>query len=110
MKSSVFSRIVFWLALVVTLLLFVYATVAAVGNVMGVYEFTKALETSFSVFGLVWSAFTILMPLIVLIIMVLIGWGKQPLPRLLLLFAGLTIVSVWQLNMLHFVPVTALLA
>ena len=70
----------------------------------------SALEANFTPLGTLWIVFSIALPVIVFVMAILLGLRKTMWQKFLLLALGLAIVSVWQLNMLHFVPVTGIIA
>ncbi|HUH54005.1 MAG TPA: hypothetical protein VLZ31_08225 [Microbacteriaceae bacterium] len=105
-EKTLASGVGFWLFFMFVTIMYVYATVVSVGNVTGVLEIAQALESGLSAMGILWAGFSVLMPVIVFVIAVLLGIGRSYLKRSLLMFLGLTLVSIWYINLLHFVHVS----
>lgn len=105
-EKTLASGVSFWVFFMFVAVMYVYSIVASIGNVAGVLEIAQALESGLSAMGIIWAGFSVLMPVIVFVIALLLGIGRSYLKRSLLLFLGLTLVSIWYINLLHFVHVS----
>ena len=94
------TRIVGWGYAALLLLLFVYATIAAVGNFIGV---TGALGDLIGGLGYVLLILGIALPALGLAVALWLGWKRTGGQRLLLLSAALCAVAALQLELQHLV-------
>lgn len=89
--------------------LYVYATVAAIGNWIGMREIASSLSGGLSPSGIVWLSCGVVLPPLALTGALVAGRKKPALQRLLLLVLGLSLVAVMSLNILHLIPTTSYL-
>ncbi|MCW2287308.1 hypothetical protein [Leucobacter luti] len=98
------SRILAWGVGVLLCGLYLYATITGVGNLTGMLGLSGALGTGLSVTGWIWLSVGILLPLLVLAAALVLGRGRKPGIRILLLAAGIAAIAVWQLDLMHVIP------
>lgn len=96
----------FWAGLVAVIGLYVYAVSAAVGNWIGMDQLATMLADGLSGIGRVWLVVGVAIPVLAFAVSALIGVGKSRGVKLLLLCAGLTVVAILQLDVMHLVPTT----
>lgn len=93
-----------WTAGVLLAVLYVYAAVTAVGNLLGMLGLAKEIGVGLSVTGVIWLVLGIAMPLLVLVLALMFGRGRQPGIRILLLVAGIAVVASLQIDLMHLIP------
>ncbi|WP_025133220.1 hypothetical protein [Leucobacter sp. PH1c] len=98
------SRIAAWVGGLLIAVLYVHATTTGVGNLLGMLGMAGALGMGLSVSGWVWLVFGIAMPPLVFAGALLLGRGRRGGARILLLAAGITLVAVVQLDVMHLIP------
>lgn len=98
------KRVFSWVAGVLLAVLYIYATTTAIGNLTGMLGLSGALGTGLSVSGWVWLIAGILLPPVALAAALLLGRGRAAGSRLLLLAAGIAVVAVLQLDLMHVIP------
>lgn len=99
-----------WIAGVLLAVLYIFAAVTAVGNLLGMLGLAQAIGVGLSLTGVIWLAVGIAMPLLVLALALLFGRGKQPGIRILLLVAGIAVVAVLQIDLMHLIPESSYIA
>ncbi|MBL3698496.1 hypothetical protein [Leucobacter luti] len=98
------TRVLAWVVGILLGGLYVYATVTGVGNLTGMLGLSGALGTGLSVSGWIWLVFGVAMPLILLAAALLLGRGRRAGIRILLLAAGIAVIAVLQLDLMHVIP------
>lgn len=98
------KRSISWVAGVLLVVLYVYATTTAIGNLTGMLGLSGALGTGLSVAGWIWLVAGILLPPVLLAGALLLGRERPAGSRLLLLAAGIAAVAVLQLDLMHVIP------
>ena len=93
-----------WVVGVLLAVLYVYAAVAAVGNVLGMIGLAGALGTGLSGSGWLWLVLGVLIPLLVLGIALWLGRRRAAWTRILLLAAGIAVVAALQIDVMHVIP------
>lgn len=93
-----------WIVGVLLAVLYVYAAIAAVGNVLGMVGLAGALGTGLSGSGWLWLSVGVLIPLLLLTAALWLGRGRAPWTRILLLAAGIAVVAVLQIDVTHVIP------
>ncbi|MGO3832684.1 MAG: hypothetical protein ACTJGT_01850 [Microbacteriaceae bacterium] len=107
--SKLSHTIWFWVGCIAVIGLYAYAISAAVGNWIGMDQLATILADGLSDIGRVWLVVGVAVPSLTLLVSLLIGVGKKRSTKLLLMVAGLTVVAVLQLDMMHLVPTTTYL-
>lgn len=85
-------------------LLYLLVVVNAVGNLIGMPQIAASLGTVLSATGWFWLIFGIALPVIAYAAALLIARGRRAGLRLLVLLAGIAVVSAFQLEVTHLVP------
>ncbi len=93
-----------WSAGVLLGLLYLYATVAGIGNLVGVMGMSAALGTGLTGSGRFWLVVGVVMPAVVFALALLLGRRRGAGARILLLAAGVALVAAWQIDIMHVVP------
>ena len=93
-----------WIVGVLLAVLYVYAAIAAVGNVLGMMGLAGALGTGLSGSGWLWLSVGVLIPLLLLAAALWLDRGRAPWTRILLLAAGIAVVAVLQIDVTHVIP------
>lgn len=96
-----------WVGGVLLTALYVYAVLTGVGNLTGMLGFAGALGTTLSAPGWAWLLIGVAMPALVFAGALLLGRGRRAGSRILLLAAGIALVAVWQIDVLHLIPESA---
>lgn len=99
-----FSLIGAWVAGLLVTGLYAYAVFVQFGNLLGMQELGSRLGLGFSPLGWFWLLFGIVLPFLVLVAALLFGRRLRAWGRVLLLAAGLAVVAVAQLDVMHVVP------
>lgn len=97
----------FWIVTAILGLFYAYAVVAAVGNWVGISLFADTLAGGLSVTGVFWLGVGVLLPIVLFAITLIIGWNQSFGVRVLLLVLGLSLTSIVQLLIMHYVPTTS---
>lgn len=97
-------RIVAWVLGLLIAALYASAVITALGNLRGIPEMASFFGASVPATGWFWLWFGVVMPILVFGIALVLGHRRRAASRLLLLVAGLCLVSAIQLEVLHFVP------
>jgi hypothetical protein len=95
---------VVWSLGVVVAVVYAYAVVAAVGNLMGIPSVADAIGLGVSAVGWVWLSISVALPVFGFAVALLIGRGRPGWAKILLLVTGLCVVAVAQIDILHVVP------
>ncbi|CAG7597652.1 hypothetical protein ACFPZL_07055 [Leucobacter soli] len=98
------ARIAAWAWGIVLILCYVLVTVNAVGNLTGMHGIGEALGGGLSRAGWFWLILGIVLPVAALAIALLLGRGRRAGVRLLLLLAGIAVISAFQFEILLLVP------
>lgn len=93
-----------WAAGLLLGLLYLYAIVAGIGNFVGVTGMSSALGTELTGSGRFWLVIGLVMPAVVFVLALLLGRRRSAGIRILLLAAGVALVAVWQIDVMHVVP------
>jgi len=93
-----------WIAGLLIALLYAYAAVAGIGNLVGMLGLGSALGGGITALGWALLVFGIAMPVLVLALALLLARGRGKGMRILILAAGLALVAAVQLDMMHLVP------
>lgn len=93
-----------WIAGLVLATLYLYAAVAAVGNLIGMTGLAAALDVGLSVSGWLWLIAGILIPLLVMGLALWLGRRRSAWARILLLAAGVAVVAALQIDVMHLIP------
>lgn len=93
-----------WVAGVLLAVLYVYAAIAAVGNILGMIGLAGALGTGLSASGWLWLTLGVLIPVLVFALALLLSRRRGPWTRILLLAAGIAVVAVLQIDVMHVIP------
>ncbi|GAA2186957.1 hypothetical protein GCM10009786_09810 [Leucobacter alluvii] len=93
-----------WSAGVLLGLLYLYAIVAGIGNLVGVMGMSAALDTGLTGSGRFWLVVGVVMPAVVFALALLLGRRRGAGARILLLAAGVALVAAWQIDIMHVVP------
>ncbi|UOQ60497.1 hypothetical protein MUN76_00465 [Leucobacter rhizosphaerae] len=93
-----------WIAGVLLGALYLYAAVAAVGNVLGMIGLAGALGTGLSATGWLWLVLGVLIPLVVFGLALWLGRRRTAWTRILLLAAGIAVVAALQIDVMHVIP------
>lgn len=93
-----------WVVGVLLAVLYVYAAIAAVGNVLGMIGLAGALGTGLSGTGWLWLTLGVLIPLVLLAVALWLGRGRAAWTRILLLAAGIAVVAALQIDVTHVIP------
>lgn len=101
------QRILAWGAGAALALLYGYAAVAAVGNLLGMLGIGEALGTGISAVGWAWLVLGLALPPLVFAVALVAGRERAAGTRVLLVAAGLSLVAIAQLNIMHVVPQSA---
>ncbi|WP_217134403.1 hypothetical protein [Leucobacter chinensis] len=107
--SKLSHTIWFWVGFIAVIGLYAYSISAAIGNWIGMDQLATILADGLSDIGRVWLVVGVAVPALALLVSLLIGVGKKRSTKLLLMVAGLTVVAVLQLDMMHLVPTTTYL-
>lgn len=92
-----------WIIGVLITVVYAYAVIAAVGNLTGMIGLGGALGTGLSATGWTWLIVGVLMPIIVFGLALLIGRKRSAWMRVLALAAGLTVVAICQIDIMHLI-------
>lgn len=103
-SDSLKSAVGFWVVWVAIAGLYLYALVASIGNFWGMNSVAQKLTGSLSTSGVVWLTAGVVLPLISFGIAVLLGRNRSRPQKLLMLAAGICLLAVMQLNIMHLVP------
>lgn len=95
---------VVWTLGILVSLLYGYAVVAAVGNLIGIPGVASALGLGVSLTGWAWLSLGALLPIIVFVLALLIARGRPGWAKIVLLATGLCVLAVLQLDLMHLVP------
>jgi uncharacterized membrane protein (DUF485 family) len=98
-----------WIISALILVLYVYAVVAAVGNFLGMRVFASSLGSGLSVSGWFWLTLSVLLPVLLAALAVLL-YRKTRVALWLLLLAGLGLLAVSQIEIVHLIPQTSFIA
>ncbi|WP_125100317.1 hypothetical protein [Leucobacter chromiireducens] len=98
------ARIAWWGAGLLIAVLYVHATVTGIGNLTGMLGLAGALGMGLSAGGWLWLVFGIAMPVLVFVAALLLGRKRGGGTRILLLMAGIAVVAVVQLDVMHLIP------
>lgn len=101
------ARITTWVLGILLTLLYASTVIAATGNLVLLPKVGAEMGYDVTAFGWFWLWFGILMPVLVFGLALLIGRKRRAATRLFVLFAGLAVVSVLQLEVLLVVPQSA---
>ncbi|MEV8337303.1 hypothetical protein [Leucobacter sp. NPDC077196] len=93
-----------WAAGLLLGLLYLYAIVAGIGNLVGVMGMSSALGTEVTGSGRFWLIIGLVMPAVVFVLALLLGRRRSPGIRILLLAAGVALVAAWQIDLMHVIP------
>lgn len=93
-----------WSAGLLIGLLYLYAIVAGIGNFVGVAGLSEALGTGLTGSGRFWLITGVAMPALVFVLALLLGRRRRAGTKILLLAAGVALVAVWQIDVMHVVP------
>lgn len=93
-----------WIAGLALTALYGYAVVAAVGNLIGMPQIAAALGLNISAAGWVWMSIGVVIPVLLFVLALLIGRRQTAWTRVLILAAGICLVAVLQLDILHEIP------
>lgn len=92
-----------WIIGVLLVALYAYATVAAVGNYVGVSSMLEFLGMEIRPIAWVLLVAGVAIPAIALAVSLLLGRRKTPVVRLLLLGTGLCVTAALQLEIMHLI-------
>lgn len=98
------SKIIAWVLGALITLLYAATVAAAVGNLVLLPRMGAEIGYAISAFGWFWLWFGILVPVVVFGLALVIARGRRAAMRLLVLVAGLAIVGMIQLEVMHLVP------
>jgi len=98
------GRIAAWTIGAALIALYAWLAVAAVGNIVGLWQMAEALGLGMTPIGWFWLSFGVGLPVVVLALALLLGRRRGAGARLLVLAAGLALVAAVQLEVLHLVP------
>lgn len=90
-----------WLAIVIAIALYAYATWAALGNLLLLPQFAASIGLGITPTGWLWLSIQVALPLMVAIVTLLLGRKRRLPVRALLLIAGVTLVSVLSIDITH---------
>lgn len=93
-----------WISGILIAVLYVFAAVTAVGNLLGMLGLAEEIGVGLSVTGLIFLVIGITMPLLVLVLALMLGRGRPPGMKILLLVAGIALVAALQIDLMHLVP------
>lgn len=96
-----------WLAIVIAVALYAYATWAAIGNLLLLPQFAASLGLGITPTGWSWLSIQVALPLVVAIVSVILGRKRRLPVRALLLIAGVTVVSVLSIDITHSIAQTS---
>lgn len=99
-------RILPWVSGAVLVALYGYALVGPIGNLIGL----PSMGFTIGAIGWFWLIAGIAAPPVALLIALLVGRGRTPAIRLLLLATGLTVLSLLQFQQTLLIPVTSYFA
>ena len=91
-------------------LIYGYAVVAAVGNLVGIPGIAAALGLGVSVTGWAWLSLGVALPVLLYGIALLLSRRRPGWARILLLVTGLCVVAVLQLDIMHVTPQSSFFA
>ncbi len=97
-------NILAWAAGILLGVLYLYAIATAVGNLLGMLGLAGALGTGLSGAGWFWLVFGIVAPAAVLALALMLGRRRGAGRRILLLAAGVALVAVVQIDLMHVIP------
>ncbi|MBL3686538.1 hypothetical protein D3248_06175 [Leucobacter zeae] len=98
------KTVIAWIAGLLIALLYAYAVVTGIGNLVGMTGLGSALGGGLSTVGWFWLGFGIAMPALVFALCLLVARGRGKGIRILILAAGLALVAAVQLDIMHVVP------
>lgn len=96
--------IVAWITGVFLTILYLYAVVTAVGNLMGMSGLADTLRIGLSAAGWTWMVIGIAMPAVLLSLALILSRKRTTGIRILLLTLGITVVAVLQIDLMHLIP------
>lgn len=99
-----------WIAGVLLSVLYLYAAVAAIGNLMYFPGLADASGLEVSTIGWTWLIIGIVMPVALLALALILGKKRKAGIRILLLAVGITVVAVLQTDIMHLIPVSSYFA
>ncbi|WP_241095385.1 MULTISPECIES: hypothetical protein [unclassified Leucobacter] len=91
-------------------LMYGYAVVAAVGNLLGIPGIAAALGLGVSAAGWAWLSLGVALPVLVYVVALVISRRRPGWARILLLATGLCVVAVLQLDIMHVIPQSSFFA
>lgn len=96
-----------WVGITVAAGLYIYALWSAIGNIILLPQSAAGFGLTVSPYGWFWLILQLVLPVLVAALAVLIG-RKRPLPlRVLVLFSGIALVSVFSIDMANSIPITS---
>lgn len=95
---------VVWTFGVLVTVLYAYAAVAAIGNLLGIPNVAAALGLDVSVAGWAWLSVGVALPVLGYAAALVIGRGRPGWAKIMLLVTGLCVVAILQLDIMHLVP------
>lgn len=104
LQRSMVAVIAGWAWGVVVTLLYVLVVINAVGNLLGMQQMAAALGTVLSPLGWFWLVCGAILPIVVFAVALILSRGRTPALRILVLFAGIAVLSAFQLEITHLVP------
>ena len=84
--------------------LYGYAVVAAVGNLIGIPGIASALGLGVTAAGWAWLSLGVVLPILIFLTALLMGLKRPGWAKIVLLATGLCVVAVFQIDILHIVP------
>lgn len=93
-----------WTAGVLLALLYLYAAVAAIGNLMYFPGLANVSGLEVSSVGWTWLIIGVIMPVVLLSLALILGRKRKAGIRILLLAVGITVVAVLQIDLMHLIP------
>lgn len=97
-------RIVAWAVFALIVVLYASAVVAAVGNIVLMPQLAAQLGLGVNAVGWFWLVFGIALPVVGFVLAWLFGRGRSGGMRLLFFAAGLCLVAVVQIDVMHTIP------
>lgn len=96
-----------WIGIAVAAGLYVYAIWSAIGNIILLPKSAAGFGLTVGAYGWFWLILQLVLPVLIAALAVLIG-RKHSLPlRMLLLFSGIAVLSVFSIDMANSIPITS---
>lgn len=93
-----------WFVIVLATVMYAYAVWSAVGNIILFPDFAAAIGLSVSTIGWVWLSIQVALPFVVAAGALMLGRKRPVVIRALILLAGVALVSVLSIDIMHSIP------